>query len=197
MDATRSMARPAALSWRYAGIGAAIGAAAAIVMAMYAMIAAATYQGTGFFTPLYHIASSVLDPNDMMRSMEAAAAGDAFLFSAGPAGVGFGLHLLTGAFWGAIFGLIVLMARLHGVVGLIGGVVYGLLVLLFMAFVGLPIVAEVFGGGEPISDMPRLAGWGTFTIEHAIYGGVLGLWPLLRRSTQVAAASRRTERAAA
>jgi hypothetical protein len=30
--------------------------------------------------------------------------------------------------------------------------------------------------------MPVLAGWGTFTIEHAIYGAVLGLWPLLRRS---------------
>jgi hypothetical protein len=196
MDTTRSMARPAGISWRYAGIGALVGTGAAIVMAMFAMIAAATYQGTGFYTPLYHIASSVLDPSEMMRSMQAAAGGDTFVFSAGPAVVGFGLHLLTGAFWGAIFGLIVWTGRLHGVVGLILGIVYGLLVMLVMAFIGLPVVAAVFGGGDPISDMPRLAGWGTFTIEHAIYGAVLGLWPLLGRSSQ-AAASRWTERTAA
>jgi hypothetical protein len=58
--------------------------------------------------------------------------------------------------------------------------------MIVMALIGLPIVAAVFGGGDPISDMPRLAGWGTFTIEHAIYGAVLGLWPLLRGSTQTA-----------
>jgi hypothetical protein len=196
MDMTRSVTRPAGLSWRYAGVGALIGAGAAIVMAMFAMIAAASYQGTGFFTPMYHIASSILDPSEMMRSMQAAAGGDAFVFSAGPAIVGFALHLLTGAFWGAVFGVIVFTARLHGVVGLIVGIVYGLLVMLFMAFIGLPVVAAVFGGGDPISDMPRLAGWGTFTIEHAIYGAVLGVWPLLRRSSQ-AATSRWTQPAAA
>jgi hypothetical protein len=118
----------------------------------------------------------------MMRSMEAATGGDAFTFSAGPAAVGVGLHLLTGAFWGAIFGLIVGTGRLNGWVGFLGGVVYGLAVMVVMAFVALPVIAELFGGGEVISDMPRLAGWGTFTIEHAIYGAVLGLWPLLQRS---------------
>jgi hypothetical protein len=96
--------------------------------------------------------------------------------------VGVGLHLLTGAFWGAIFGLIVGTGRLNGWVGFLGGVVYGLAVMVMMAFVALPVIAELFGGGEVISDMPRLAGWGTFTIEHAIYGAVLGLWPLLQRS---------------
>ncbi|HKI29626.1 MAG TPA: hypothetical protein VKB32_09410 [Actinomycetota bacterium] len=89
-----------------------MGVVAALVMAMFAMVAAATYQGTGFFTPLYHIASSLIDPATMMRSMEAAASGDAFTFSAGPAAVGVMLHLLTGAFWGAIFGLIVSTGRL-------------------------------------------------------------------------------------
>ncbi len=85
------------MSWRYASIGALLGAVAAIVMAMFALIAAATYQSTGFFTPLYHIASSVLDPSTMMRSMQAAGDGDTFVFSAGPAVVGLALHLLTGA----------------------------------------------------------------------------------------------------
>jgi hypothetical protein len=186
MDTTRSIARPTAVSWRSAGTGALVGAVAAIAMGMFAMIAAATYQGTGFFTPLYHIASSVLDPSTMMRSMEAAGTGDTFFFSAGPAVVGLGLHLITGAFWGAIFGLIVATGRLHGIVGLIAGIVYGLVVMAIMASVGLPVVAAIFGGGEPISEMPRLAGWGTFAIEHAIYGAVLGLWPLLSGTSQMA-----------
>jgi hypothetical protein len=30
--------------------------------------------------------------------------------------------------------------------------------------------------------MPRLVGWGTFAVEHALYGFVLGLWPLLKGS---------------
>jgi hypothetical protein len=184
METTRSMTRAKSMPWGYVGVGALLGAGAAIVMAMYAMIAAATYQGTGFFTPLYHIASAVLDPSAMMRSMEAAGGGDTFVFSAGPAVVGLSLHLLTGAFWGAVFGLIVSTGRLRGVAGLIAGIVYGLAVMAVMAFVGLPVIAAFFGGGEPISDMPRLAGWGTFTIEHAIYGAVLGLWPLLRSSRQ-------------
>jgi hypothetical protein len=186
MDTTRSVERSTPVSWRYAVTGALFGAGAAIVMAMFAMIAAATYQGTGFFTPLYHIASSVLDPSTMMRSMQAAGSGDTFVFSAGPAVVGSALHLLTGAFWGAIFGLLVSTGRLRGLIGLLAGIVYGLAVMVVMAFVGLPIVAALFGGGDPISDMPRLAGWGTFTIEHAIYGGVLGFWPLLRSSSRVA-----------
>jgi hypothetical protein len=196
MDATRSMSKPFTVPWGYLGVGALLGGGAAIVMAMFAMIAAATYQDTGFFTPLYHIASSVLDPSTMMRSMQAAGGGDTFTFSAGPAIVGLALHLLTGAFWGAIFGLIVSTGRLHGFGGLIAGVVYGLVVMIVMALIGLPIVAAVFGGGDPISDMPRLAGWGTFTIEHAIYGAVLGLWPLLRGSTQTAT-RRSTQPAAA
>jgi hypothetical protein len=187
MDTTRSIGRSTTVPWGYVGTGALVGAVAAVAMGLFAMIAAATYQGTGFFTPLYHIASSVLDPSTMMRSMQAAGGGDTFVFSAGPAIVGFALHLITGAFWGAIFGLIVWAGRLRGVVGLIAGIVYGLVVMLVMAFAGLPLVAALFGGGEPISDMPRLAGWGTFTIEHAIYGAVLGLWPLLAGSRQAAA----------
>lgn len=42
---------------RTASIGAVAGVVASLMMAAYAMIAAATYQGSGFFTRLYHIAS--------------------------------------------------------------------------------------------------------------------------------------------
>ena len=180
MDATRSAPRATWLSWDHVRTGALLGIVAALVMGIFAMVASATYHDTGFFTPLHHIASAVIAPDAMMRSMEAGMGGDTFDISVGPALLGLGLHLTTGAFWGAIFGLIVATGWLRGGIGLLGGVVYGLLVLVVMAFVALPLIASVFGGGEPISDMPRLAGWGTFTIEHAIYGAVLGLWPMRR-----------------
>ena len=182
MESTHTASRTMAFPWHYISVGALVGVLAALVMGMFAMIASATYHDTGFFTPLHHIASAVIEPDAMMRSMEAGMAGDAFAISVGPALLGLVLHLLTGAFWGAMFGLLVSTGRLRGVGGLLAGVVFGLAVVVVMAFVALPVIASVFGGGEPISDMPKLAGWGTFTIEHAIYGAVLGLWPLRRGS---------------
>jgi hypothetical protein len=182
MDATRHLSRTTSVGWRYVGVGALLGVAAALVMGIFAMTASATYHDTGFFTPLHHIASALIAPDAMMRSMEAGMAGDTFAISPGPALLGLGLHLATGAFWGAIFGLLVSTGWLRGIGGLVGGVLYGLAVMVVMALVALPAIASVFGGGQPISDMPRLAGWGTFTIEHAIYGAVLGLWPLVKRS---------------
>jgi hypothetical protein len=186
MDATRAASRTTSVPWRYARVGAVLGVVAAVAMGLFAMIASATYHDTGFFTPLHHIASALIAPDAMMRSMEAGMHGDTFAISVGPALLGLGLHMLTGAFWGAIFGLIVSTGWLRGVGGLIGGIVYGLAVMIVMAFVALPIIASIFGGGEPVSDMPRLAGWGTFTIEHAIYGAGLGLWALSRGTGDVA-----------
>jgi hypothetical protein len=169
-----------AFPWRHVWVGALVGVLAALVMGVFAMIASATYHDTGFFTPLHHIASALIAPDAMMRSMEAGMAGDTFAISVGPALLGLALHLVTGAFWGAVFGLLVSTGWLRGVGGFLAGIVYGLAVMVVMAFVALPVIANVFGGGEPISDMPKLAGWGTFTIEHALYGAVLGLWALRR-----------------
>jgi hypothetical protein len=182
MDTTHAASRSTPVSWHHLRVGALLGVVAALVMGMFAMIASATYHDTGFFTPLHHIASALIEPTAMMRSMEAGMAGDTFAISVGPALLGLALHLATGAFWGAIFGLIVSTGWLRGVTGLIAGIVYGLAVMLVMAFLALPVIAAAFGGGEPISEMPRLAGWGTFAIEHAMYGAVLGLWPLLKGS---------------
>jgi hypothetical protein len=182
MEATHDRSRAAAFPWQTVRTGALVGVIAALVMGLFAMVASATYHDTGFFTPLHHIASALVAPDAMMRSMEAGMHGDTFDISVGPALLGLGLHLLTGAFWGAIFGLIVSAAPLRGAGWLAVGIVYGLAVMVAMALVALPVIASVFDGGEPISDMPRLAGWGTFTIEHAIYGAVLGLWALRRVS---------------
>ncbi len=157
------------------GIGLLWGVVAAVAMAMYAMVAAATYQGTGFFTPMYHIASVFIDPKPMMTSMERAAQDRLFYFELGPALLGMMMHLATGAFYGLIFALIARGLRLSGAGAVLAGAAYGVVVLLFSSFVGLPIAASLFGGGEPISDMPTMVGWSTFTIEHLIFGVVVGV----------------------
>jgi len=143
-------------------------------MAMYAMFVSGSVKDVGFFTPLYHIASAVIAPDAMMTSMQRAAAGDAVTFSGGPALVGLLVHMMTGAMFGALFGAAAAVARLTRGVTVVAGLLYGLVVLAFSAFVALPIVAELFGGGEAIAKMPRMAGWGTFTVEHVLYGLVVG-----------------------
>lgn len=165
------------------GAGVLAGILGAIVMIAFAMIAAATYHGVGLFTPLYHIASSVISPEAMMTSAAEAEAGNLFSFTPGPALVGLALHLAVGAVFGAVFGIAVSALRITGPALLPLGIAYGALVLVFMAFAGLPITASVFDGGDPIRDMPAMAGWWTFTIEHLLFGAVLGLW-LMRSSRE-------------
>jgi hypothetical protein len=156
-----------------AGVGA--GILGAVLMAAFAMIASATYHGTGFFTPLYHIAASILSPDAMMASATEAQAGNPFHFVALPVLAGILLHLSVGAVFGAVFPLVgrLLGVRRWGWLAL--GITYGAAVLLLMSFVGLPIAAALFGGGDPIANMPELAGWWTFGIEHVLFGSVLGL----------------------
>lgn len=164
--------------------GAVWGIIAAAVMAMFAMIASLTYLGTGFFTPLYHIASSVIEPNAMMSSMQGAMEGNSdFVFSMGPAAVGMMIHFATGAMYGIVFALIARSVRLSGAAAIVAGMVFGIGVLLFSSFVGLPAAAALFDGGDPIADMPKMVGWTTFTIEHVMYGAVLGFgWFLAKRT---------------
>jgi hypothetical protein len=156
-----------------AGVGAGILGAA--IMAIFAMIASATYHGTGFFTPMYHIAASILSPEAMMASAAEAQAGNAFYLVPIPALVGLLLHVSVGAVFGAILPLVgqVLGVRGRMWVGL--GIAYGVAVLVLMSFAGLPLAAALFGGGEPIANMPEMAGWWTFGIEHVLFGLVLGL----------------------
>jgi hypothetical protein len=156
--------------------GALWGVIAAAVMAMYAMVAGLTYLGTGFFTPLYHIASTVIEPDAMMTSMQRAMEGpSSFHFKFGPAVVGMTIHLATGAAYGIVFALLARAVRLSGLGAVAVGAVYGVAVLFFSSFLGLPIAAALFGGGDPIADMPQMVGWTTFTIEHVMFGVILGI----------------------
>jgi hypothetical protein len=156
------------------GYGAAAGVVASIPMAMYAMIAA-WEKGAGFFTPLYHIASLIAPDGSMTTSMQKAVAGENFHFALGTAILGTMIHMVAGAGYGAVFELVA--SRLHLRRGLLAaaGLGYGAIVFAMSAFIGLPLAAAVFGSGDPIRNMAEMAGWGTFAIEHLIFGLVLGL----------------------
>jgi uncharacterized membrane protein YagU involved in acid resistance len=155
--------------WR----GAAAGVLASMVMGMYAMVAS-LYHDTGFLTPLYHIASSVGSPTAMMDSMKAAMGGDGTFFAAGPALVGAVIHMMVGAVAGVVFVLIASLRSFPARVVIVAGVGFGLVVMLVNALVVLPLTARVLGGGDPVADMATVVGWGTFTVEHALFGLVLG-----------------------
>jgi hypothetical protein len=132
-------------------------------------------QDTGFFTPLYHIASLVAAPDTMMTSMEGAMAGDPFQFSFGVAVLGAVIHMMTGAMYGALFALVVARLRLGVAALTVAGLVWGIVVFVISAFVALPAAAALFGSGDPIRNMAEMAGWATFFVEHVMYGIALGL----------------------
>lgn len=168
---TSSWTRPVVLGM----LGGVVGAMA---MAAFAMTAAATYQDTGFFTPLYHIGSafgSTEAGEAMMASMERAGGGDLYHFTLGPAALGMAIHLFTGIGWGIVFGLLVGAVRVTRAAVVPVGVGFGLLIMLVMAYAVLPAVAGLFDSGPPIRDMATMVGWGTFAAEHALFGFVLGL----------------------
>jgi hypothetical protein len=154
-------------------IGAGAGTLASLAMAMYAMLAA-WEKDTGFFTPLFHIASLFISDQSMMASMQGAAmGGSAFHFELGPALLGAMIHMMTGAMYGAMFAVLVARLALGRGLLLAAGLVYGAMVFAVSSWIGLPIAAAVFGSGDQITHMAELAGWGTFVVEHLVFGLVL------------------------
>ena len=177
------------------------GMVAAVPMGIFSMIAAATYQHRGFFLPMYHIAS-LLGDDTAARSLQEAASGDVFFFVPEPAIFGVAMHLVVGGFFGAIFAVVarVLLSRVEPSRALPSrasiiavGVVYALLVMLLMSLVLVPAADAVLSGEERVSSFASVAGWGTFTIQHVIYGLVLGLWPVFRPQDFTSAARAESE----
>lgn len=166
-------------------VGAIAGVIASLVMAMFAMIAAATYQHSGFFTPLFHIGSVLIDPSTMMASMQQAMAGSNFYFAFGPAVVGAVVHMMVGAMYGIVFAVIVRMAKLRGVNLLIAGMIYGAIVFAVSAWIGLPLAAAILASGDQIANMASMVGYGTFVTEHIMFGlaTALAMLPFTRRAT--------------
>jgi hypothetical protein len=147
---------------------------ASLMMAMYAMIAAATYQHTGFFTPLYHIAATFISPDTMMSSMRAAMAGDTFTFAVGPAVLGAIVHMMVGAVYGAIFAVVAHYLKWHGALLVGAAMLWGFVVFAVSTWIGLPLAAAL-SGGDPIRDMASMVGYPTFLVEHLLFGATLGL----------------------
>ena len=159
-----------------ASMGAVAGVIASMMMAAYAMIAAATYQGSGFFTPLYHIASVFISPADMMSSMKSATMGGSnFEFFAGAALLGAIIHMMIGAMYGVGFSVLASLAKIRGMALVAGAVIWGGLVFVISSFVGLPLAAAIFNSGDQVTNMAQLVGYGTFLAEHLIFGLFLGL----------------------
>ena len=175
--------RPASSIDRILVPGILAGMVAAVPMGIFSMIAAATYQHRGFFTPMYHI-TSLLGDDTAARSLQEAASGDVFFFVPEPAIFGVAMHLVVGGFFGAIFAVVArgVIARVPpsraSIIAV--GVAYALFVMLLMSLVLVPAADAVLSGEERVSSFASVAGWGTFTIQHVIYGLVLGLWPVFR-----------------
>lgn len=121
------------------------------------------------------IASPLVGSQDMMASMQM------LHVNLGPLLLGALIHMMWGAMYGIVFAFLARQFGLAGPMGFVFGIVFGLLVMAFMMLVVLPLV----GAGA----MPKTVGF-SFGIEHAVFGMVLGLWPLLRP-----AESRRTGQA--
>jgi len=157
----------------FAGFG------ASTLMGVVAMVASATYQGRGFFTPAYHVAF-VIDPDTMGKSLAKAGSGDRFFFSQEAFVFGLAAHVIIGCALGGLFTLVALKLRLGGTRALVAGLVYGLVVMAVMSAVVLPIAASMSGAGDPISRMGGEIGWPTFTVLHALFGLALGAWIYVR-----------------
>lgn len=155
--------------------GGVFGVAASLVMAAFAMMAAATYQGVGFFTPLYHIASTFISPSTLMTSMQHAMDGSTFYFAFGPAVLGAFIHMMIGAMYGAMFAVVAVFLRLHGPALVAAGAVWGGVVFVISSFIALPVIAAVLGSGDQITNMASMVGYGTFLVEHVLFGLALGL----------------------
>lgn len=154
------------------------------VMAMFTMIATATYLNMGFFTPLYAIASPLAGQQSLMTSLHQGV----FYFAPGAGLLGLVVHMMWSALFGMIFGLIVYATHLKGTLAVISGMIYGVLVMLLMSFVVAPIV------GAP--NLLQMLGGLSFTLGHLMFGLVLGLWPVLRPRDFASSTSRQIRQAA-
>jgi uncharacterized membrane protein YagU involved in acid resistance len=155
------------------------GMVAAVALGLFAMVASATYQGRGFFTPMYH-AAFIIDEQTMGTSIAKAASGEPFYFFREAFYFGMIVHVMMGAALGVPFALAAKRLRLRSTRAIAGGLVYGIAAMVFMSLVVLPQAAALFAAGQPISRMADEIGWPTFVAQFAVFGFVLGLWLYLR-----------------
>jgi hypothetical protein len=156
------------------------GLVAALVMGLFAMLAAAAWRHLPFTMPLREIAAvanpAFADPPARGPGGQQVDVGRDLLVFAGA------IHLAVGGLFGALFALLARMARLRGRAAVAAGLLYGLGILALTTALVLPLVGRLTGAGEPISNLAGRMGWGTFTAAHLLFGLALGLWVLVRPS---------------
>jgi uncharacterized membrane protein YagU involved in acid resistance len=155
------------------------GIVASIPMGVCAMVASATYQARGFYTPAYHVAF-IIDPNTLGMSLAKAGTGERFFMSRESFVFGLAAHVMVAGVFGALFAVLATKLRLQGNRVLVAGLVYGLAVMVVMSAAVLPAAGRFFEAGPTISDMASEIGWATFAALHAIYGLALGAWIYVR-----------------
>jgi len=122
-----------------------------------------------------HVTATFVAPDTMMSSMQAAMAGDTFTFAFGPAVLGAIIHMMVGAVYGLAFAVMAHYLKWHGLVLVGAGIAWGLVFFAVSTWIGLPLAAALFGGGDPIRDMASMVGYPTFLVEHLLFGATLGL----------------------
>lgn len=162
------------------------GAVAGMAMAVWTMVAGATFRDFGFFTPMYLIAAP-FGGVDEVRAALAAAPTDAFYWATAAALIGAGIHLMNSMVLGVVFGALARVARLRGLVAAAAGMVFGLVVMVIMQWAVQPATEAIFGGAPYTTDIAQVVGWATWPIAHLIFGVVLGLWVALRPGDVAAA----------
>jgi hypothetical protein len=58
--------------------------------------------------------------------------------------------------------------------------VWGAVAFVLSSWVLLPLAASVFSSGDQITHMARLVGYGTFLVEHLLFGMTVGVLLALR-----------------
>jgi hypothetical protein len=164
---------------RIAERGVCAGLVGSAALGLFAMVASGTYQGRGFFTPMYH-AAFVVDPQTMVTSIGQAGAGERFFFVRESFLLGMMVYVLVGGTLGALFGVVARVLHLHGARALAGGIAYGVTVMVLMTLLVLPRVGAMSGAGQPIAHMGNEVGWPTFVSYFVVFGLVLGVWLYLR-----------------
>ncbi len=166
------------------------GLVASAAMGLFAMAASATYQGRGFFTPMYH-AAFIIDEETLGVSIAKAGTGEPFYFFRETFIFGLVAYVLLGGLLGIAFAAGARQVRLQGKMAVAVGLAYGFAIMLVMSFLVLPPAADLFGAGRPLSRMGAEVGWPTFIAQFAVFGLVLGAW-VYKRPDHVGADRPRT-----
>lgn len=86
--------------------------------------------------------------------------------------------------YGVGLAVIARTAKLQGFSLISAGMIYGVIVFAVSAWIGLPLAAAILSSGDQITNMASMVGYGTFLVEHVMFGvaAALVLLPSARHS---------------